>query len=115
MSNNHCLLAVVNTEKDSKEIPAECTCPICLQVFRRQVYQCRNGHVICDKCVISVGQGKCPQCRVKLKVKGSFIRNLLLEKLMDDVLVPCPFREAGCINYVRIKTTHEHAKDCTFK
>lgn len=55
---NHCLLAVVNAEKESKEIPADYTCPIRLQAFRRQIYQCHNGHVICDKFVTSVGQGK---------------------------------------------------------
>ncbi len=51
----------------------EVECPICLQLPDKEIYQCKNGHMICASCSSEVET--CPQCRCDLEVNGVLIRN----------------------------------------
>ena len=65
---------------DIKEVLEEC--PICLSIPRsksKTIYQCGNGHVICDKCYSQLKQNKCPTCKGKMFKT----RSLVSEKVLD--------------------------------
>lgn len=72
-------------------------CPICIKPFMERVYQCQEGHVICDGCLESLNLAawsipsednatKCPTCRIPLH---PLIRNRALE----DIAVLDPSEE----------------------
>ena len=67
-------------------------CPVCLKVPKSPIYQCKNGHVICDDCNKRVEE--CPTCRLPKEN----IRALLAEKLITaaGILIPCSFDIHGC-------------------
>lgn len=54
-------------------------CPICNDIYTGKVFQCREGHVICDKCMSLMNvPRKCPTCRLPMDPP---IRNRVLEDL----------------------------------
>ena len=57
-------------------------CPVCLEVAWPpvKIYQCMQGHIICDTCKAHPQMGNCPICRQLLSQK-SMSRNLALENL----------------------------------
>lgn len=75
------------------------TCPVCFELSKPPIWQCSNGHVVCESCTISITkQAKkaaeyplCPVCRVLCK---NWSRNLSLEKMAKATLTghtyPCP-------------------------
>ncbi len=65
-------------------------CPVCHQVPRTKVFQCVNGHSICEQCSTKVKP--CPQCRSSRKRS----RNLLAETLLDAFEFKCRYSEQGC-------------------
>ncbi len=102
-------LKVDKLEMDS-EFPEQFKCPICFEIHEKEIYQCENGHIICDKCVN--GLSLCPQCRVNLNTKG--VRNRALEDLLDMLKFNCTFKSEGCIARVTRKEMSTHHDDCTF-
>ncbi|CAL8071664.1 unnamed protein product [Orchesella dallaii] len=86
-------------------------CPICLDLPINEVYQCRNGHTICDDCISSLTH--CPQCRVRFE--DSRIRNRALEAMLDIVEIECSYRDKGC----DVKTTRNplliHERECVYQ
>merc|ERR1712196_661924 len=40
-------------------------CPVCLETFSSSIFQCAEGHMICEACKPKV-EGKCPTCRAPL-------------------------------------------------
>lgn len=57
-------------------------CPICCSSYEKgtPIYQCVNGHVICEKCWQSLTIVECPSCRVDMK--DLRVRNRALEALI---------------------------------
>ena len=43
-------------------------CPVCVSVPRGNVFQCGNGHILCQECHEKVQA--CPTCRELLSVPG---------------------------------------------
>lgn len=66
-------------------------CPVCPDYPRKEVYQCFNGHIVCNLCYARLTN--CPICRVTY---GRKIRNLIAEALLDTITHNCSFRAHGC-------------------
>lgn len=90
----------------------ELECPICLEITDKEIYQCKNGHMICSSCSSKVNE--CPQCRVNLKVDGALIRNRLAESLVAK-MHRCGFAEKGCTFKGNREQIEAHTKDCECK
>lgn len=98
------------------DFPDQLKCPICVEVPEAEIYQCKNGHVICNKCKDQLTVGRCPQCRVAFEVDGGdLIRNRVLESLVKSVVVPCPFRHNGCSRNFSLKKIKNHSVNCEHK
>jgi len=56
-------------------------CPVCLEEMRppKKIFQCSNGHVICELCKNNPEVRSCPTCR--LTFRGHIVRNIVAEKL----------------------------------
>jgi len=72
------------------------------------IYQCDNGHQLCDKCQPKV-KGTCPTCRLS---KGKItVRNRVLEEARDtDMVVPCNF--TGCNHVCLAREMADHQTVC---
>ena len=44
-------------------------CPVCLEEMKppKKIFQCSNGHVICELCKNNPEVRSCPTCRVKFR------------------------------------------------
>ena len=58
-------------------------CPVCLELPKKPIYQCSNGHLICQECYPGMKNG-CPVCQVKLN-KEHPIRNLIADDQIDQI------------------------------
>ena len=86
----------------------ELECPICTTLMRPPIYQCEEGHTVCNKCHKKID--KCPTCRCKMKSK---IRNRALEKVAQEMKFPCSLDGCGLqIEYSKLQT---HEKKCGFR
>ena len=56
-------------------------CPVCLEVLRPpcRIFQCPEGHILCENCKENPAIVHCPQCRVPLERNCS--RNRALEEV----------------------------------
>jgi len=63
-------------------------CPVCYEFMElRKIFQCSNGHLICENCQDRPDVRKCPVCRVFLgQYKENLSRNLAMEKLVGEYL-----------------------------
>ena len=59
-------------------------CPVCLEEMKppRKIFQCSNGHAICEYCRHHREVTCCPTCRIKF-TKKNVIRNILAESLAE--------------------------------
>lgn len=75
-------------------------CPVCLEEMKppKKIFQCSNGHVICELCKGNPEVRSCPTCRVKFR-GHNVVRNIVAEKLarstfetddMSDLSPPPP-------------------------
>lgn len=116
MSADNSKVTISPGDQGLSGIPCQFYCPICSEVFLKDVFQCFNGHPICGDCVYRKVEKTCPQCSVSLQVNGqTFIRNRVLEDLMNIVTIQCPFKANGCDAVVPLKVHKVHAKDCVCK
>ncbi|XP_063972928.1 uncharacterized protein LOC135160375 isoform X3 [Diachasmimorpha longicaudata] len=53
-------------------------CPICLEILRGDIYQCFNGHTVCQYCKKS--QDTCPECSSEF----SGIRARTVESIVEN-------------------------------
>ncbi|CAL8097924.1 unnamed protein product [Orchesella dallaii] len=88
------------------------SCPICLEVPEQNIYQCFNGHVICNHCITKVGE-KCPSCRVAFGEPK--IRNRALESILDELEFRCIFQEFGCFTKTKRSGFRNHVETCILK
>ena len=78
---------------------------------------CGEGHSACMACYEKLNPKKCPTCRGALLPRP--IRNLALEGLAQDLLVPCPHAANGCplkgLNALRYADAGAHATTCDWR
>jgi tetratricopeptide (TPR) repeat protein len=83
-------------------------CPVCMDWYRTEIFQCDKGHLICSECKESLTNNKCPACRIDI----SNIRNRALEDLLETVVRPCSFSTNGC-KFIGVKADLiKHEKEC---
>lgn len=92
------------------EFPEQFKCPICFEIPEKEIYQCQNGHTLCDVCVQSLSL--CPQCRVSLGT--SKIRSRPLEELLDMMKFNCSYKQEGCKAKVTRREITTHFDNCSF-
>lgn len=93
-----------------QEMKGEFKCPICMTCYMSNIFQCINGHSICDNCVDIVPNGECPQCRVSYEMGK--IRNRSLEAVRNQMPFPCRFSGLGCKEQVSFQQMKAHARFC---
>jgi hypothetical protein len=93
------------------------TCTVCFEYMETQIFQCKAGHCLCEKCYREMTNDdlfeiKCPTCSVPIYTQ---IRCLSLENLYPFITLECKNEKHGC----DFKGTHaqreEHLKTCEFK
>jgi len=77
-SNPASLSTTGNKSYDHLNIMSELECPICFELSRPPIYQCPEGHIICNNCRPRVS--RCPVCRFVFQGMPD-IRNRFIEKL----------------------------------
>uniref|UniRef100_A0A0G4H758 RING-type domain-containing protein n=1 Tax=Chromera velia CCMP2878 TaxID=1169474 RepID=A0A0G4H758_9ALVE len=93
-----------------KAIKEYLKCSICMEVFNSpSSLPC--GHTFCEECIVSWKASKiggCPHCRAAI---SSIHKNVVVESVIDDLPVRCPFRRKcqwkGCL-----KEMEPHARNC---
>lgn len=97
------------SERDCIQVTSKGECPVCFQIPRANIFQCVNGHSICDKCSTKVRI--CPTCRTT----GARIRNLLAESLLDDIKFKCGWSQHGCKKTMLRSELSAHEDQCNQK
>jgi len=112
------------TKTDKPELfkEEELHCIVCFEFPPGNIFQCGNGHLMCEGCydqVVDSVKPICPTCRVKLnREKPS--RNRFAESVLSSLIVPCP--NEGCdlklkFANVKVHSTNEcgyHKTECKF-
>lgn len=100
----------------ARPLPPECTsldlleCPVCLERMHPPIYQCVEGHTICNRCHSKVDA--CPACRSgALNIRCRALEQLT-EKLTD---IPCKFSSLGCLYTTRYADLPAHETLCPFR
>ena len=73
----------------SETMKKDFDCPVCYEVMEqpRRIFQCLNGHLICQNCQDRPEIRICPVCRIHLGPrKENLSRNLAMEKLAENYL-----------------------------
>ena len=75
----------INEETVLASSAATVTCPKCFNNIQRgtSIYQCGNGHWLCELCYNHQQMTECPSCR--MKKEGNFTRNLGLEEVIEKL------------------------------
>lgn len=81
------------------------------QVLVSPIYQCQNGHIVCNQCIERLNQ--CGECRVPLA--GSRIRNVALENICKSVDVRCPNKSEGCDVLTTVEMLKNHLEVCGYQ
>jgi len=84
----------------SSEIPKSvkylAECPVCLDfAANRKIYQCREGHIVCEICFGNPDLLNCPICRISIKGPNQVSRNRQLEELVSALLQADKDQEGG--------------------
>jgi hypothetical protein len=112
-SKSHIIDRQLPTEAKSlspKILFSSLECPVCLEYsVGFKIYSCRNGHSVCENCQPYLC--RCPTCQGP----PAKTRNLGLENIAENVVVECPFAEAGCIQYVVGSEYNLHKSDCDLR
>ena len=82
-------------------------CPICYDFYDPPIYLCQNGHSLCHRCVKT--SKVCPLCRAPMTQN---LRNISLEKILEQITVPCKF--SGCTETTTLFERSNHLKNCKF-
>ncbi|CAD5222555.1 unnamed protein product [Bursaphelenchus xylophilus] len=83
-------------------------CPVCYQYCTPPVFQCKNGHLLCNCCLENVRN--CPLCRQPHGVN----RALALEKMIDMFQFPCEYRSRGCGAVMKLNEKIIHDETCPY-
>ena len=94
----------------TEEVKKDLECPVCFEIPKEgPIYQCNQGHIHCKECRPKLKD--CPVCRGNLG--GS--RNLMLEKIISRLILPCDFKHLGCSMVGQNTELQDHRKTCCFK
>lgn len=85
-------------------------CPICFDYAVPPIYQCQNGHLVCQSCSNKITH--CPTCRVPISEPS--IRNLQLDRLANTFQFPCKYNFNGCQWKSYWFKKREHEESCDF-
>lgn len=88
-----------------KKLQSNFECKICFNHMQNKVFQCKNGHILCESCKI-----KCTCCPFCKEIVNN--RNLVLEQLLDYHFIECPNK--GCTYSCKKMNMEEHMKSCCF-
>ena len=92
------------------EIQDALECVVCLDLPKDdQVYQCENGHILCNICREKLTN--CPFCRVILGRS----RNLSVEKILAKCPRTCEFGKYGCRIKLNKQEQATHQENCRYK
>jgi len=71
-----------SSRSDQTRVRELLECPVCLEEMKppKKIFQCSNGHVICELCKNNPEVRSCPTCRVKFR-GHNVVRNIVAEKL----------------------------------
>ena len=93
----------------------ELECPVCITVKLGQIYNCQNGHIVCQKCHGRLSQPtKCPSCQVRMPNLPE--RNLAIERMIDRLglgIISCTNR--GCTHEGPKPVMDAHAAKCKYR
>ncbi|KAI4371279.1 hypothetical protein MLD38_019534 [Melastoma candidum] len=85
-------------------------CPVCTSLMYAPIYQCVNGHTLCSGCK-TTAQNQCPVCQHHL----GDIRCLALEKLVQNMELPCRYQNSGCPEILQYQNQPDHDQHCRFR
>lgn len=87
-------------------------CIICRSIPAAPIFNCINGHFICNKCSEKLSSKKCVYCRSDM----TNLRNLPLEAILSAKIFKCDFSKHGCKQGVMTISEYEsHVKRCPKK
>ncbi|XP_060071505.1 RING finger protein 151-like [Ylistrum balloti] len=89
-------------------------CSICQDVFS-DPQRAPCGHSFCKKCILPwLKHSKtCPEDRKTLHI-GQLHHDFILENIIGDQMVACPFRRSGCEFIGQLQRLNSHKKSCDF-
>ncbi|PAA56087.1 hypothetical protein BOX15_Mlig020381g7 [Macrostomum lignano] len=87
-------------------------CCICQEVFK-EPWRAPCGHSFCKRCIFDWLQKNaiCPSDRKPVTV-GQLHHDFLVQNIIDDYIVACPWRALGCNNVGPLHQLKEHKKIC---
>jgi len=88
-----------------KKVRACLECPICYSFMNGNIYQCAEGHSICQTCLPKCNT--CPYCR-----QTGYTRNRILEDFLGDYTVSC--HHQGCDHVCKRRFMQDHVNTCVF-
>jgi len=94
-----------------EDLMALLTCSQCQKFCGNSIVQCRKGHVICKTCK---AEAKITSCKI---CKQTFVDapNVVLEKLISMIALPCRFRATGCAQFIFPDKKIEHETLCPYR
>lgn len=85
-------------------------CPVCMETAFPPIFQCKEGHIICDSCKKTLPEPKkCPTCRIAL----GHIRCRAVEESARNLAVPCP--QEGCCETPLYQDLQTHVEKCDYR
>jgi hypothetical protein len=98
------------------EVKETLECPICMEFMEGNIFQCQQGHTLCEGCrdkLITNAQPAAPKCPTCKKSDSLVVRNIALEKIANAQLFPCRFEE--CTEIIPLGERKMHESKCTFQ
>lgn len=89
-------------------------CPMCMCYFGERIFQCSNGHSICEKCKGAWAPCitcKCPTCSVESEFS---MRNRTLETISVSTKLPCEYKSNSCPYEGVFHEREKHIQSCRF-
>lgn len=81
-------------------------CPVCMDFMSGRIFQCCEGHVLCELCLEKMDEKRCPTCRQET----GKIRNRMLGQVAERVHVTCP--NDGCEQRLTVQDLAQHSTKC---
>jgi len=111
VTEQDCVQSIHKRHKTQDELDRELACPQCYKIMLNKVFQCTEGHIICEAC--QEDKDVCPTCHDD----NIAIRNLHIERSAERLypMRQCPNQTFGCENTIRLSEMVNHVRICQFK